>query len=641
MNRIPRATGRVRPVLAVLLGLFATTLNAQLPASVDIDLATSGNEDTLLVRLRANGAGFGELLTGLTFTVRWPATSASDVQITGNICPSAIPASLMPTTTDGAWKYATVNAFGLSLLQDECPGVGLQNGTWLTILELGITGPGVCTPFNIVNDDWTDASNRSYYLSLNGQERIGSIEPAPADGGNCIVDCLGVVGGPALPGSSCDDLDDCTAGDVWTSGCACTGVFQDQDGDTVCDTQDGCPLDPLKSAPGICGCGTPDTDSDSDGTADCTDGCPNDPLKVSPGVCGCGQLEAGSACDDGNIATIDDVVLPDCTCAGTLVDCDDEDECTADSYDGAECRNEPLPDGDADGVCDLIDGCPSDPGKTDPGVCGCGIPDLDSDADGSLDCEDACPLVFGIPGSPCEDGDPLTVDDRVQSDCTCAGTPINSSCAGATLLEVNAPADCPANAVLADNGTAAISANGPTCSSTGTADLWYTFNAGTHASVNIALLTGSASSIGIAISNACTGTELYCDTEVDAAFDFPVQPGEDYFLRTFTDTSAAETGTFSICVSSSISSKVEEVGSHAWSVHPNPSEGVIWIRLEQGIPELRIDLMDACGRIVRSFNKVSGASGLIELDLGFVTPGTYMLNLAGDHAHQRTRLVVQ
>ena len=41
-------------------------------------------------------------------------------------------------------------------------------------------------------------------------------------------------------------------------------------------------------------------------------------------------------------------------------DCDDEDDCTADSYDGAECRNEPLPDGDADGVCDLIDGCRCD-----------------------------------------------------------------------------------------------------------------------------------------------------------------------------------------------------------------------------------------------------------------------------------------
>ena len=641
MNWPGQPTGRVRAVFAVLLGLFTAAVSAQLPASVDIDMAASGREDTLLVRLRANGGGFDELLTGLTFTVRWPATSASDVQIAGNICASAIPASLMPTTTDGAWNYATVNAFGLSLLQDECPGAGLQNGTWITILELGITGPGLCTPFNIVNDAWTDANNRSFYISLNGQERIGSIEPVSVEGGNCIVDCLGVVGGPALPGSGCDDLDVCTAGDALTSECACTGVFQDQDDDDVCDLTDGCPLDPEKIAPGSCGCGTPDTDSDSDGTADCVDDCPNDPLKIDPGVCGCGQLEAGSPCDDGVIGSINDVVLPDCTCAGTLVDCDDEDDCTADSYDGAECRNEPLPDGDADGVCDLIDGCPADPEKTDPGDCGCGIADVDSDADGTLDCQDACPLVFGIPGSPCDDADQLTVDDRIQSDCTCTGTPINSSCTGALLLEVNPPADCPANAVLADNRDAPIAAVGPSCAPLSTADLWYTFNAGTHASVNIALLTGSAASIGIAISNACTGTELYCDNEVDAAFDFAVQPGEDYFLRTFTDPSAAETGTFSICVSSSISSKVAEVGSHAWSVHPNPSEGVIWIRLEQGIPELRIDLLDACGRIVRSFNKVSGASGLIEMDLGFVTPGTYMLNLAGDHAHERIRLVVQ
>ena len=32
---------------------------------------------------------------------------------------------------------------------------------------------------------------------------------------------------------------------------------------------DGCPEDPNKTEPGICGCGTPDTDSDNDGTPDC------------------------------------------------------------------------------------------------------------------------------------------------------------------------------------------------------------------------------------------------------------------------------------------------------------------------------------------------------------------------------------
>lgn len=38
------------------------------------------------------------------------------------------------------------------------------------------------------------------------------------------------------------------------------------------------------------------------------------------------------------------------------------------------------------------DACPSDSAKTEPGVCGCGVPDVDSDADGALDCKDGCPI---------------------------------------------------------------------------------------------------------------------------------------------------------------------------------------------------------------------------------------------------------
>jgi len=62
----------------------------------------------------------------------------------------------------------------------------------------------------------------------------------------------------------------------------------------------GRPGDPLKTAPGICGCGTPDTDSDTDGTADCVDGCPSDMGKTKPGICGCNavdpsDLDAGPA----------------------------------------------------------------------------------------------------------------------------------------------------------------------------------------------------------------------------------------------------------------------------------------------------------------------------------------------------------
>ncbi len=61
----------------------------------------------------------------------------------------------------------------------------------------------------------------------------------------------------------------------------------DSDGDGVIDTLDGCPLNPLKTAPGACGCDAADTDTDGDGTPDCLDGCPLNPLKTAPGACGC------------------------------------------------------------------------------------------------------------------------------------------------------------------------------------------------------------------------------------------------------------------------------------------------------------------------------------------------------------------
>ena len=46
--------------------------------------------------------------------------------------------------------------------------------------------------------------------------------------------------------------------------------------------------------------------------------------------------------------------------------------------------------------CDPSDLCQDDADKTEPGVCGCGVPDTDSDGDGSLDCDDECPLVGSL-----------------------------------------------------------------------------------------------------------------------------------------------------------------------------------------------------------------------------------------------------
>ena len=283
----------------------------------------------------------------------------------------------------------------------------------------------------------------------------------------CVQDCNGVWGGPVLPGTPCNDGDACTINDVLTAGCGCAGAFQDSDNDGTCDTDDGCPndplktsagtcgcgnadvaqdyyadtdgdgfgagpaipgftcdppantvtnnadgcpTDPLKSAPGACGCGNADTDSDGDSTADCIDGCPNDPLKTSAGACGCGNPDTDS---DGDNA--------------------------ADCVDG--CPNDPLKtsagacgcgnldtDSDGDLTADCIDGCPNDPLKTNAGACGCGNADTDSDGDGVPDCIDPCPAMPGAPGDACNDGNPATSNDQVQADCTCAGEPVD--CAG-------------------------------------------------------------------------------------------------------------------------------------------------------------------------------------------------------------------
>lgn len=58
---------------------------------------------------------------------------------------------------------------------------------------------------------------------------------------------------------------------------------------------DECPDDPIKTEPGVCGCGVPDADTDGDGTPDCIDRCPNDPARIQPGMCGCGAAQALSS----------------------------------------------------------------------------------------------------------------------------------------------------------------------------------------------------------------------------------------------------------------------------------------------------------------------------------------------------------
>ncbi len=272
----------------------------------------------------------------------------------------------------------------------------------------------------------------------------------------------------ALQDSDLDGTVDCSDGcpndpnKIAPGICGCGVADTDSDLDGTADCIDGCPNDPNKIAPGACGCGVADTDSDGDGTADCIDGCPNDPNKIAPGACGCGTPDTDSDgdgtpdCNDGCPSDPNKIAAGICGCG--VSDADSDGDGTADCHDG--CPNDPNKiapgacgcgvadtDSDGDGTADCHDGCPNDPSKIAPGACGCGTPDTDSDGDGIANCNDNCPTIANPTqtdldmdqvGDVCDNC--VTVSNPDQADCDLDG--IGDVCA----ILLGAP-DCNQNGV--------------------------------------------------------------------------------------------------------------------------------------------------------------------------------------------------
>jgi hypothetical protein len=154
----------------------------------------------------------------------------------------------------------------------------------------------------------------------------------------------------------------------------------------------------------IFGCGEP-TDM-CPGTGDCCDVTGND----TPG-CDCARcceavcLQRRSCCEnnwDSLCALIAEASGVACDCGGPGQewgdDCDANgrpDDCdladgTHTDCDGNLVPDACEPDADEDGVIDECDGCAMDQAKASPGVCGCGVPDVDGDFDTVPDCVDEC-----------------------------------------------------------------------------------------------------------------------------------------------------------------------------------------------------------------------------------------------------------
>jgi probable HAF family extracellular repeat protein len=170
-------------------------------------------------------------------------------------------------------------------------------------------------------------------------------------------------------------LDSCNVTALAASAAAdCSGCLRNG----PCPPADNCPADPNKLEPGLCGCGVADTDSDGDGAADCVDPCPSDNPNDTDldGVC-----QSQDQCDgfDDHVDADQNGKPDGCQECVVDLDCDDGNARSIDVCSATFCVSSP------------VDDCPEDPAKLEPGVCGCGIADVDTDADGALDCQDACP----------------------------------------------------------------------------------------------------------------------------------------------------------------------------------------------------------------------------------------------------------
>ncbi|MBX2980983.1 MAG: thrombospondin type 3 repeat-containing protein, partial [Flavobacteriales bacterium] len=152
-----------------------------------------------------------------------------------------------------------------------------------------------------------------------------------------VIDCLGVPGGSALPGTACNDNNPNTGNDTWNNNCQCVGQLIDCQG-----------------VPG-------------------------------------GSALPGTPCSDGDPGTINDVWTSDCECVGMLVIMDCSGIINGEAFYDA-CGNcvggltglIPDPDTDEDGFLDCEDNCPSlaNPDQSD------------FDGDGIGDACDNCPWVY-------------------------------------------------------------------------------------------------------------------------------------------------------------------------------------------------------------------------------------------------------
>ena len=302
----------------------------------------------------------------------------------------------------------------------------LSSGTRTLGLQVDNQVVNAGLPFTATGSwsNWQTVMDEHYFTAGLHTIRLSTIG---SNGPNLDQLVFSICSGCTEAGLPCDDGLSCTVDDVYDTDCNCHGVYSDADSDGVCDAEDTCPS------------GDDNLDTDNDGIPNACDDCNNNLI--------------GTACNDGNPCTVNDVYNNDCECTGTFFGDDEDNDGVCDDYDVCEGGDDAL-DEDGDGIPDACDNCnenligtPCDDGDVctilDVYTAGCGCEGLyiDSDQDGvcnildqceghddNLDIDsdgipDACDDCDNLntPGTPCDDDDPCTINDVYDGECNCAG----------------------------------------------------------------------------------------------------------------------------------------------------------------------------------------------------------------------------
>jgi len=176
----------MRPALRKLLpGLFLSTAfpaAAQLPI---VDIAAVPVAGQVEVRVRPD-AGFNGLFSSLVFTLRWPEADGASLGSVVQQSPVSLYCGVSRSGSeqvDGGYRYQVFVGFGnIPLVDLDTAWVAGQE---VVLCRVNVNGSSV---FRVADDPWTAAANGSFYVSLNGEDRTGSIYDPISTGWSSLPD---------------------------------------------------------------------------------------------------------------------------------------------------------------------------------------------------------------------------------------------------------------------------------------------------------------------------------------------------------------------------------------------------------------------------------------------------------------------